>query len=114
MSNRHTSSNEKLIQAALNQRVKDLEAEVAELKTKLDQLRKAKSTTIVKRKREVIYVGSEVKQRANEATKISTDPAHCKKTFFIWTFFVSIFFFFVLLILFQCKKNVERNVIFML
>ncbi|CAI9720536.1 Hypothetical predicted protein [Octopus vulgaris] len=41
----------------LQQMVNDLQEEVACLKKKLDQLRRAKSTTIVKREREILRIG---------------------------------------------------------
>nr|XP_039248908.1 puff II/9-1 protein-like [Styela clava] len=41
----------------LKNRIKDLEGEVGTLKARLDELRKAKNNTILKREREVIHVG---------------------------------------------------------
>ncbi|KAK3781197.1 hypothetical protein RRG08_020387 [Elysia crispata] len=45
-------------EAHLKQRVKELEEEVLSLKRRLDELRKAKNTTVLKREREVLEVGA--------------------------------------------------------
>ncbi|CAL1545395.1 unnamed protein product [Lymnaea stagnalis] len=47
----------KASEALLKQRVKELEDEVASLKRRLDELRKAKNTKVVKREREILEVG---------------------------------------------------------
>ncbi|KAI0242292.1 hypothetical protein LSAT2_014127 [Lamellibrachia satsuma] len=44
--------------ALLRQRVKELEEEVSSCKKRLDDLRKAKNTTILKREREVLEVNA--------------------------------------------------------
>ncbi|KAI8775498.1 chromosome-associated kinesin KIF4 [Biomphalaria glabrata] len=54
-----TKSNE----AILKQRVKELEEEVSSLKRRLDELRKAKNTTVVKREREILEVGNPLARR---------------------------------------------------
>ncbi|XP_041373339.1 A-kinase anchor protein 9-like [Gigantopelta aegis] len=60
----------KLNEALLKTRVKELEDEVASLKKRLDDLRKAKSTTVLKREREVIQVGTPFSRRDSK-TKLS-------------------------------------------
>lgn len=51
----------------LKQRVKELESEVANLKRRLDELRKAKNTTILKREREILEVGAPFGRRGSES-----------------------------------------------
>ncbi|XP_013394507.1 hyaluronan-mediated motility receptor-like [Lingula anatina] len=80
--------------AILRNRVKELETEVSSLKKRLEDLRKAKNTTVLKREREVINVGTpfsnrEAKQGPDqgkevedlkkklEAAKLSAENTNC-------------------------------------
>ncbi|CAH1797321.1 unnamed protein product [Owenia fusiformis] len=54
---RRTQSDILANEATLKSRVKELESEVLSLKRRLDELRKAKNTTVLKREREVLQVG---------------------------------------------------------
>ncbi|ESP02345.1 hypothetical protein LOTGIDRAFT_205097 [Lottia gigantea] len=49
--------------SAMKLRIKELEEEVSSLKKRLDELRKAKNTTITKREREVVEVGTPFAKR---------------------------------------------------
>ncbi|XP_060081927.1 uncharacterized protein LOC132561214 [Ylistrum balloti] len=68
------TSNSKHNEVILKQRVKELEDEVSSLRKRLDDLRKAKNTTVLKREREILEVGTPFSKR--EATvKAAPAPA---------------------------------------
>ncbi|KAK3581027.1 hypothetical protein CHS0354_013923 [Potamilus streckersoni] len=71
------SSNTKTNEAVLKARVKELEEEVANLKRRLDELRKAKNTTIMKREREIIEVGNPFGKR-NSRSEAKTEDLQKK------------------------------------
>ncbi|RUS84923.1 hypothetical protein EGW08_007333 [Elysia chlorotica] len=54
-------------EAHLKQRVKELEDEVLSLKRRLDELRKAKNTTVLKREREVLEIGAPFGRRDSKS-----------------------------------------------
>ncbi|GFN99343.1 Elks/rab6-interacting/cast family member 1-like [Plakobranchus ocellatus] len=56
-------------EAHLKQRVKELEDEVQSLKRRLDELRKAKNTTVLKREREVLEVGAPFGRRDSKTVE---------------------------------------------
>ncbi|XP_064594929.1 kinesin-like protein KIF3A [Liolophura sinensis] len=66
---RRSSQDGRSDEASLRTRVKELEREVVTLKKRLDELRKAKNTTVLKREREVLEVGVPF-------TKRETKPVH--------------------------------------
>ncbi|KAL5020101.1 hypothetical protein ScPMuIL_002993 [Solemya velum] len=59
------SSNLRSSEVLLKQRVKELEEEVTSLKRRLDDLRKAKNQTFLKREREVLEVGTPFSKRTS-------------------------------------------------
>nr|KAG5702008.1 hypothetical protein BaRGS_015743 [Batillaria attramentaria] len=67
------SRDAKVNELKLKDRVKELEEEVASLKKRLDELRKAKNTTILKREREVLEVGAPFGRRDSRADVKNTE-----------------------------------------
>lgn len=65
------TNNSKHNEVILKQRVKELEDEVTSLRKRLDELRKAKNTTVLKREREVLEVGTPFSKRE---TTVKTAP----------------------------------------
>ncbi|XP_033758457.1 uncharacterized protein LOC117340797 [Pecten maximus] len=66
------TNNSKQNEAILKERVKELEDEVTSLRKRLDDLRKAKNTTVLKREREVLEVGTPFSKRE---TTVKAAPA---------------------------------------
>ncbi|XP_071095300.1 uncharacterized protein [Haliotis cracherodii] len=69
-SNHRTSTTEieqRSTEAFLRGKVKELEVEVTRLKKRLDDLRRAKNTTVHKREREVIHVGAPFGRRESKS-----------------------------------------------
>ncbi|XP_035828236.1 centrosomal protein of 290 kDa [Aplysia californica] len=64
-------------EAILKQRVKELEEEVSGLKRRLDELRKAKNTTVMRRERELLEVGAPFGRRDSK----SADDKEVEKRF---------------------------------
>ncbi|OWF55960.1 uncharacterized protein LOC110453566 isoform X2 [Mizuhopecten yessoensis] len=73
------TNNTKHNEVILKQRVKELEDEVASLRKRLDDLRKAKNTTVLKREREILEVGTPFSKRES-AVKAAPVPAPQKLT----------------------------------
>ncbi|KAK7106650.1 cingulin-like protein 1 [Littorina saxatilis] len=57
----------KVNELKLKDRIKELETEVTSLKRRLDDLRKAKNTTILKREREIVEVGAPFGRRESQS-----------------------------------------------
>ncbi|XP_064651297.1 myosin-2 heavy chain, non muscle-like isoform X2 [Lineus longissimus] len=62
--------------ALLKTRVKELESEVGHCKQRLDELRKAKNTTILKREREIVNVSGPGLGRRESGRSLSSDCDH--------------------------------------
>ncbi|XP_048772391.2 uncharacterized protein LOC125678194 isoform X2 [Ostrea edulis] len=58
----------------LKDRVKELEEEIVSLKKRLDELRKAKNTTVLKREREILEVGTPFGRRDSKPTVTAPPP----------------------------------------
>nr|XP_022326353.1 dynactin subunit 1-like isoform X2 [Crassostrea virginica] len=58
----------------LKDRVKELEEEIVGLKKRLDDLRKAKNTTVLKREREILEVGTPFGRRDSKQTTAAPPP----------------------------------------
>lgn len=63
----------------LKERVKELEEEVSSLKKRLDDLRKAKNTTVLKREREVLEVGTPFGRRNSKPSVPDPKNAELQK-----------------------------------
>ncbi|XP_076457652.1 uncharacterized protein LOC143291594 isoform X2 [Babylonia areolata] len=69
----------KINELKLKDRIKELENEVASLKKRLDDLRKAKNTTILKREREVLEVGAPFGRREHQGGDGGTRSSELEK-----------------------------------
>nr|XP_054760026.1 uncharacterized protein LOC129266216 [Lytechinus pictus] len=75
-SNRKSSETKSRENAAfLKMRVEELESEVSSLKKRLDGLRKAKNTTVLKKEKEYVSVGASESNRASKRPSISEDKS---------------------------------------